>query len=161
MIRLNRDTIIAVVVLAFCGATFLQTLTVKKTVYESIGSEVWPQIVLAIFTVLTMVYLWQSVRAGPDATTGRRFSPIAFVVKYQNAFWCYAMFLVFLLLLPGLGMLLDGALFVFLTLTAIGNRKPRDLVLHAAIAIGAVGFMWTVFTFAIRVILPVGEWTNI
>ena len=139
----------------------MQTLAVKKTVYESIGSEVWPQIVLAIFTALTLVYLGQSIRAGPDAATGRRFGLRDFVVKYQNAMWCYAMFLVFLILLPYFGMLLDGVLFVFLTLTAIGNRKPRDLLLHAAIAIGAVGVMWSIFTFALRVILPEGELINI
>ncbi|MDH5750395.1 MAG: hypothetical protein OEY85_13885, partial [Rhodospirillales bacterium] len=108
----------------------MQTLTIEKTVYESIGSEVWPQVVLAIFTALTLVYLGQSVRTGTDVTTGKGFSPRGFFFKYQNAMWCYAMFLMFLLLLPYLGMLVDGVLFVFLTLTAIGNRKPRDLVLH-------------------------------
>ncbi len=54
-------------------------------------------------------------------------------------------------------MLLAGIAFVFLTLTAVGTRDPRSLALHVAVAVGAVGLMWGIFTFALGVILPEGE----
>jgi hypothetical protein len=153
----NRDTVIAIILLLFCGVAFYQTLQIRKTSYGSMGSEVWPQAILAILLVLTLIYLAQSVRSPSGARIGGGDGLRGFVIKYQNALWCYALFTVFVLSLPKLGMLLAGVAFVFLTLTAIGNRDPRSLVLHVAVAVGAVGFMWSVFTFALRVILPEGE----
>ncbi|MGY9014836.1 MAG: hypothetical protein ACKVG9_06025, partial [Rhodospirillales bacterium] len=46
--------------------------------------------------------------------------------------------------------------FVFLTLTALGERTPRSLGIHAAIAIISITFMWSVFTFGLKVFLPQG-----
>jgi predicted membrane-bound spermidine synthase len=62
------------------------------------------------------------------------------------------------MVIPYLGMLVGGMLFVFLLLSALGGWRP--ILLHAAIALISVGGMWTLFTFALRVILPRGEWTG-
>ena len=156
----NRDTVIAIVLLLFCGVGYYETLQIRKTSYGSMGSEVWPQAILAILAVLTLIYLAQSVRSTTGVRIGGGDGLRGFVIKYQNALWCYALFTVFVYFLPYLGMLIGGVLFVFLTLTAIGNRDPRSLALHVAVAVGAVGFMWAVFTFALRVILPEGEILN-
>jgi hypothetical protein len=153
----NRDTVIAIVLLLFCGVGYYETLQIRKTSYGSMGSEVWPQAILAILTVLTLIYLAQSVRSTTGVRLGGGDGLRGFVIKYQNALWCYALFTVFVYSLPTLGMLLAGIAFVFLTLTAVGNRDPRSLALHVAVAVGAVGFMWGIFTFALRVILPEGE----
>ncbi len=153
----NRDTVIAIILLLFCGVGYYQTLQIRKTSYGSMGSEVWPQAILAILAVLTLIYLAQSVRSTTGVRLGGGDGLRGFVIKYQNALWCYALFTVFVYSLPTLGMLLAGIAFVFLTLTAIGNRDPRSLALHVAVAVGAVGFMWGIFTFALRVILPEGE----
>lgn len=153
----NRDTVIAIVLLLFCGAGYYETLQIRKTSYGSMGSEVWPQAILAILAVLTLIYLAQSVRSTTGVRLGGGDGLRGFVIKYQNALWCYALFTVFVFSLPKLGMLLAGIAFVFLTLTAVGNRDPRSLALHVAVAVGAVGFMWGIFTFALRVILPEGE----
>ncbi len=64
----NRDTVIAIILLLFCGVGYYQTLQIRKTSYGSMGSEVWPQAILAILAVLTLIYLAQSVRS----TTGVR-----------------------------------------------------------------------------------------
>jgi putative tricarboxylic transport membrane protein len=53
--------------------------------------------------------------------------------------------------------LLGGVLFVFGTLTALGRRDGRGLIVHAAIALGTIGFMWGVFTYGLHVMLPQGE----
>lgn len=153
----NRDTVVAIVILLFCGATYAETLRIRETFYGSMGSEVWPQAVLALITALTLIYLAQSLRAEAEARLGAGGGIRGFLAKYRNAFWCYALFTAFLLTLNTLGMLLGGVLFVFLTLTAIGNRDTRSLALHGAVAVGTVGFMWAIFTFALRVILPEGE----
>ena len=77
--------------------------------------------------------------------------------RYQNALWCYVLFAGFLLSLKYLGMLIGGSLFVFLTLTVLGERSLRAHLRHAAIAVASIAFMWSVFTFGLNVILPQGE----
>ena len=71
--------------------------------------------------------------------------------------WVFALFLVYLLTLPVLGMLLGGTAFVFLLLCALGGWHSRALAVHAIIAVVAVGGMWSLFTYGLGVILPQGE----
>ena len=59
--------------------------------------------------------------------------------------------------MPLLGMLIGGLLFVFLMLSVLGGMAPRQMALHAVIAVAAVGVMWSIFTFGLGVFLPEGE----
>ena len=54
-------------------------------------------------------------------------------------------------------MLIGGVMFVFLLLTVLGDRTPRAHLIHAAVATVSIAFMWSVFTFGLKVILPQGE----
>ena len=106
-------------------------------------------------TVFSLALLAQAVGRGRAAVERPEGSWIA---RYRNALWCYGLFALFLISLPYLGMLVGGALFVFACLTALGAPGWRSVPLHAAIAVVSVGAMWAVFTFALRVFLPEGEW---
>ncbi len=154
MRRLNRDTIVAVILLLFCGVLFAASLRIEETTYATIGAEVWPQLILALLFILSLIYLFQSVRAAPPAAATE--ARPGFLARYRNAIWCYALFLAFLLTLDIFGMLLGGILFVFAALTVLGERTPRTIALHAAVAVVSVGAMWAIFTYALRVILPEG-----
>ena len=76
--------------------------------------------------------------------------------RHWNAFWCFLLFAVSLLLLNTLGMLLSSGLFIFLTLTFLGFRTLRDHAVHLAIAAVSVGVIWLVFAYALNVFLPQG-----
>lgn len=154
MSRLNRDTIVAVFLLLFCGVFIAASLRIEETTYATIGADVWPQLILGLLFVLSTVYLFQSVRLPPESAGNRERR--GFLARYRNAIWCYGLFLVFLLTLDILGMLLGGILFVFAALTALGERTPRTIAIHAAVAVVSVGAMWAIFTLALRVILPQG-----
>ncbi len=154
MRRLNRDTVVAVFLLLFCGVFFAASLRVEQTTYATIGAEVWPQLIITLLFVLSAVYLFQSVRQ-PSRSPDKTPRP-GFLARYRNAIWCYGLFLAFLLTLDIFGMLLGGVLFVFAALTALGERTPRTIAIHAAVAIVSVGAMWAIFTYALRVILPQG-----
>ena len=154
--RLNRDTYVALFLLFACGVFFWATLQVEDMGYGTIGSEVWPQLILAVLFALTLGYLFQSLRKQQEQPLfegGVR----GFLRRYRNALWCYALFFLFLITLPWLGMLLGGILFVFLALTVLGERTPRAVGIHALIAVGSITAMWAIFTFGLRVILPEGE----
>lgn len=153
MSAINRDTVVAVFLLLLCGAFYAASFRIEETTYATIGAEVWPRLLLAILFVLSLIYLFQSVRQGAPAARG---PDGGFVARYRNAIMLYGLFLAFLITLDFLGMLVGGIAFVFLALTVVGERTPRNLAIHAVVAVVSVGAMWSIFTFALRVILPEG-----
>lgn len=159
-LRINREAFIAVLLLLFSGVFYASTYTIRATSYATIGSEVWPRIVIVVLSVFTAVHLIASLRrTTPEA--GNETQPSSggiagFYATYRNPIWCFVVFAAFLWTLPYLGMLIGGVLFVFTLLTVLGDRDVKSLALHAVIAIGTVGAMWAVFTYALHVILPEG-----
>lgn len=158
--RISQDTVTAIVLLLLCGGFWAATYQVPDMGYQTMGSVVWPRIILAVLAIMSLIYLVTSLRTGPDQRAeqdaGRKSGIVGWFRHHRNPIICFALFFLFLVTLPLLGMLLGGVAFVFLLLTILGDRSPRAIVLHAAIAIAMVGAMWSVFTFALRVILPAG-----
>lgn len=150
---INRDTVIAVFLLLLCGVFYAASFGIEQTSYGTIGADVWPRLILGVLFVLSSIYLFQSIRMGAGDEVKRE---VGFVARYRNAMMCYGLFLVFLLTLEFMGMLLGGIAFVFLALTVLGDRTPKQLAIHAVVSVVSVGAMWAIFTFALRVILPEG-----
>jgi hypothetical protein len=155
--RLNRDVYIAVFLLMLCGVFTHATYDIREIDYGILTPAAWPRIILVALTVLSLIYLVQSLRRGAPVESREVFSIRAVLEKYRNPLWCYGLFLLFLLTLDYLGMLIGGVLFVFCLLTAIGGASTRNLVKHALIAIVMIGAMWALFTYALGVIFPQGE----
>jgi predicted membrane-bound spermidine synthase len=65
--------------------------------------------------------------------------------------------LAYLVTLPYLGSLIGGLAFVFTLMSVLGGWSPRNLALHALLAVVTVGGMWCIFTFGLGVLLPPGE----
>ncbi len=157
MRRPNRDTASALVLLVACGAFFWASSRIRDMGFETLGAEVWPRIILALLTALSVIYLLRSLTRAPAAAPERSPGFVGWLEHYRNVIVCFALFGAFLLTLPYLGMLIGGIAFVFLTLTLLAPLTTRNLVVHALIAVLAVGAMWAVFTFGLNVILPEGR----
>lgn len=156
MKRLNRDSVIAVLLLLFCGLLFRQTFFVRKVPFSIMGSEVWPRFILIVLFFLLALYLFKSLITPSTSDLSER--PLkVWIEMYRNPLWCFGMFFLFLISLPYLGMLISGILFVFITQTIIGSRDKRSLMLHGLVAIGAVGSMWAIFRFGLGVVMPAGS----
>jgi putative tricarboxylic transport membrane protein len=158
-LRINREAVVAAALLLLSGVFYAATFTIRRTSYATIGSDLWPRIVILVLAAFTVVHLITSLRQrAPEGGETRPSTGglAGFYTTYRNPIWCFVIFALFLLTLPYLGMLIGGVLFVFVMLTALGDRDVRSLALHAAIALGTVGAMWAVFTFALHVILPQG-----
>jgi len=153
MKTVNRDALIAVLLLLFCGATFWETYNIKTFPSAAMDANVWPRLIVATLAVLCAIYLIQSLRR-PERVevVGVR----ALIGTYVNAIWCFALFALFLLTLEWLGILIGGFLFVFLCLTALGNRAPRDHLTHAVTALITIALTWVVFSYGLGVFLPQG-----
>jgi hypothetical protein len=160
MTRVNRDTVIATFLLLACAVLAAASFDIREPDYGQLSPATWPRVVVGILTLLSMIYLVQSVRRGvPEPAEGEAASGgiAGFIAYWRNVFWCFALFLAYLLTMPYLGMLIGGLAFVFLLLNALGGWQPRQLALHAVIALVTVGGMWALFTFGLRVLLPPGE----
>lgn len=157
---INRDTIIAIFLLVVCGGLAWASLDIREPDYGQLSPATWPRMIVGVFGFLSLIYLVQSLRQGPDAPPG----PDAprgvggFFGYWRNVIWCFVLFGVYILAVPWVGMLLAGVAFVFLLLTALGGFRPA--ILHAAVALVVVGGMWAFFTYGLNVRLPRGEWTG-
>ena len=157
MSRLNRDVYIAIFLLLLCAAFLTASLHIREIDYGILTPAAWPQIILVALSILSLIYLVQSLRRGAPPGDTTPVSIKGVLEKYHNPLWCYGLFLLFLLTLDYLGMLIGGVLFVFCLLTAIGEVTKRNLIIHALIAIIMIGAMWALFTYALGVIFPQGE----
>ena len=156
MARLNRDTLVSLLLLVFCGVMISASLEIEDTSYGTMQSSVWPQAVLGILTVFCLAMFGQSVLK-PAVAKPESSAASDGIGRYRNAITVYILFFLFLVTMPYLGMLLGGVGFVFLALTLLGEPELKRVPLHLAIAVGMVGLMWTIFTFGLGVLLPDGE----
>lgn len=155
----RRDTIAALVLLAFTGAAFWLSFDIQTRNDGTMRASVWPQTILSVMMVLGVVYLVQSLRGTLVESVADGDRPVVagnWLQRYKNPILCLLLYFAFLATLPVLGVLIGGILLVFLTMTLIGGAGPRELVTHALVAAATIGGMWAIFTFALRVILPEG-----
>jgi len=158
MSSVNRDTVVAIVLLAFSGAAFWATFDIQTRDDGIMHATVWPRGILILTAAFSLTYLVRSLRAEKESKPGAgERGLLAWLTYYRNPIGCFVLYFLFLATLPYLGMLIGGVLLVFLILCLLGGFERQRLLLHAAIAVVAIGGMWAVFTFALRVILPAGE----
>lgn len=156
MKSLNKDAVIAVLLFVIAALFFWETYSIPTFEYASIGSEVWPRVILVPIFVLCAVYFFQSLKK--EKSTEKKIAGVGdFFRTYRNPILSFLVFFVFLWTLDYLGMLIGGSLLVFALLTVLGHRTPKALLLHLVIAVVSVGAVWSLFTFALQVYLPEGE----
>ncbi len=169
---LSQDVISAIVLLVICGILWHASLDIREPDYGQLSPATWPRIIIGVLTLLSLIFLVQSIRAtsnptSDDTTTTSFDSPLPssrgheggiknFYLYWRNVIWCFSLFGLYLYTMPWLGMLIGALLFVFLLLNTLGGWTPRNLLIHAAIALATVGSMWSLFTYGLGVILPSG-----
>ena len=157
--QLNRDVFAAIFLLVLCGAFLNASFDIDPPLFDQMSSALWPRIILVPLTLLSLVYLARSL-LGQVTEVASHGGPAAWFTHYRNPIMSFGLFLVFLLTLPVLGMLIGGVFFVFSMLTVIGGWAPRQIFMHATIAIISVSAMWAIFTFGLGVFLPTGMIAN-
>ncbi|MFQ5765109.1 MAG: tripartite tricarboxylate transporter TctB family protein, partial [Rhodospirillales bacterium] len=160
MPRLNRDAVIAVVLLLFCGVLFWSSFDIRQPDYGVLMPSTWPRVIIGVLSFLSLIYLIQSLRGDPEVVTTvkseREPGFRSWINYWRNPLWCFFLFFLYLLSLPVLGMLIGGITFVFVLQGVLGGWERKNLVLHAVVAVLAVGGMWSLFTFGLGVLLPPG-----
>ncbi|MGI9488183.1 MAG: tripartite tricarboxylate transporter TctB family protein [Geminicoccaceae bacterium] len=168
--RLNRDTVVAIFLLLISGVLMIASFDIREPDYGQLSPAAWPRVIVVALGILSLLYLIQSLAGTPAGgdlpeTSDTTKSPkgkvepagaAGFFGYWRNVIWCFVLFLGYLLALPYVGMLIGGVTFAFLLMSALGGWAPRQLALHAVIAVVAVGGMWALFTFGLKVPLPAG-----
>ena len=158
MIRVNRDTVIAIVLVVFTSAAFWTTFDINTRDDGIMQATVWPRVILAFMTVLSLIYLVRSLRGASETGELADEPGVAgWFRHYRNPLSSFALYFAFLATLPFFGVLIGGVLLVFLLLGLLGGFERRKLLTHTVIAVVSIGGMWAIFTFALNVILPAGE----
>lgn len=156
--NINKDTIVAIFLLLFCGIMINNSFEIEDPGYQGMKASFWPTVILCLLSIMCLVMLIKSVVYKTDNNLDaidENTSNIFF--KFKNALICFFMFVLFLTFLDYLGMLIGGILFVFGLLTFLGGTSPKKLFNHFIISIITIGIMWSIFTFGLKVILPEGE----
>ena len=149
--------IIAVFLLCFCGSMINDASNIRELGCEGMKADAWPRVVLWMLVVMSSVMLGKSyIQFKTDGHKDNNIFKVNFL-KFKNALICFGMFIFFLSTLDYLGMLLGGIVFVFGLLTFLGGFSINLIIKHLMISILSIGFMWMVFTFGLRVMLPEGE----
>jgi putative tricarboxylic transport membrane protein len=154
--RITRDAAVGIALLLICGTFLSATLGMEKPDFGQMPPALWPRIILIPLTLLSLTFLVRAVMR-PDLRGPDRGGLKGWLLYYRTPLACFAMFFMFLVSMPVLGMLIGGILFVFFMLNFLGGWTLKKLALHGAVSIVAVGAMWSVFTFALGVLLPRGE----
>ena len=155
---INKDTIVAIFLLLFCGIMINSSFDIEDPGYQGMKASFWPTIVLCLLSVMSLVMLIKSIAViTNDNINSDNSNPQNLFLKFKNASICFLMFVLFLAFLDYLGMLIGGVLFVFGLLTMLGGFELKKIINHFIISIITIGIMWSIFTFGLKVILPEGE----
>ncbi len=162
---LNRDTIISIALMVFCGFLIWAGQHIRDPQFGELPPAAWPQGVSYVLTAFVLIYFLQSIMVKtPQADGGediggesRAEGMKGWLQHYRNPIACFTLYFLFLNALPYLGTLIGGTLLVFLLLSVLGGISSKKIVLHAFVAVISVGAMWSLFTFGLRVLLPRGE----
>lgn len=171
---LSRDVVSAMVLLVICGILWNASLDIREPDYGQLSPATWPRIIIGVLTLLSLIYLVQSLRTARDPQAAPAADDITsldsaqaagvereagiggFYRYWRNVIWCFVLFGLYLYSMPWLGMLIGALLFVFLLLNTLGGWSARNVLVHAAIALATVGTMWSLFTYGLGVLLPSG-----
>jgi len=165
MRSLDRDTIVSILLLLFCGFLIWAGTLIRDPQFGELPPAAWPQGVSYVLTAFCLIYFLQNIlrsRSTPEAQSAdtaieKPTGLLGWLKHFGNPIACFALYFVFLITLPYLGTLIGGSLLVFSLLSLLGGIAPRQMVSHALIAVISVGAMWSIFTFGLRVLLPRGE----
>jgi len=165
MNRINRDTIVAIILLLLVGFFAYSSFAIKTPVFERLapgqmGPGFWPRIILTGLAIMGLIYLFQSI-VNPPPPGEKRGGLIGWYRHYKNPIWCFAVFAAFLTIIPVLGMLIAGIIFVFSLMTMLGPKDGLAVKRHVLTTFGTVGGMWFIFACLLEVQLPKGQLTSV
>ena len=161
---LGRDGIAGLICLGLSIALLVMTRGLPQSALVPIGPDFYPRIVLVIMAALSVMLIaadvWSRWRSGGTVSAPAAAAPEK--RNYRLVVVTFAVFAVYVLLLPFLGFRI--ATFLFIAALQVVLEQPRGwrrwvIVITAALATVIVTYL--AFEVYLSVLLPRGRWTGI
>ncbi|MBM7570035.1 tripartite tricarboxylate transporter TctB family protein [Aquibacillus albus] len=149
-----QDRIFGISVLIFCLIMFMETFNfAEKTPWQIAGPAVFPRFIIAVIAVVTLVLLIKSFLQKSDRTSS--FSWETFINKYGKTIILFALFGVYVVLLPILSFIIATLLFLIVGQAVLmGLKKPKTIVLNLSISVIMTFSVYLIFTHLLNIWLP-------
>jgi putative tricarboxylic transport membrane protein len=151
----NRNTIAGLICLALAVWLFSLTFGLPQSPFVPIGPEFYPRIVLGVTAALAIAVAVEGVVAAgrEEAPKARR--------NYRLVGLSFAVFFLYVVLLPPLGFRIATALFVAVLQAVIEPpAQARQWARVAVVAVLTSAATYLVFEHYLAVLLPRGAWTQ-
>jgi putative tricarboxylic transport membrane protein len=161
---LGRDGVAGIICLGLSIALLVLTRGLPQSAMVPVGPDFYPRIVLSIMAVLSVMLIAADVLSHWRSRRGATSAGVTAVADHRNyrlVAVTFAVFAVYVLLLPYLGFRIATFLFVAALQVVLG--KPQglrrwSLVITAALATVIVTYL--AFEIYLSVLLPRGRWTG-
>ena len=89
---INKDTIVAIFLLLFCGIMINGSFDIEDPGYQGMKASFWPTIVLCLLSIMSLVMLVKSMMASTDSNLNSENTNSQNVfLKFKNASICFLM----------------------------------------------------------------------
>ena len=155
--RVTGDTVAGLVSLVASVVLFWIAGDLPKSALVPIGPDFYPRIALGVTALLSAVLVIEGILAGlrpPERAAGAR-------PNYRLVVETFAVFFLYVGLLPGLGFRIATFLFVVVLQAVIEPPRSRGRwVTILVVALVTMLVTYVVFERYLSVLLPRGRWTN-
>lgn len=160
MLTLTKDRALALAMLAISGILLAETRNIAPpTSWQPYGSALFPQILLGIIAVLSLLLLLRSFLMPSEVAKGEtdrpRRSPAAWVRHNAIVLSLFGLFGLYALLLPLIGYLPATLGFLVTSLALLlGIDTRRKWIINLAVSCTIAPLVYVIFRFVLNVWLP-------
>lgn len=154
---MGRDGWIGLGLLAFSGWLYSSLGQIPANPLVPIGPAFYPRFLLLLIVLLSLVLVIQNLL--PRQEKKREKAPLGlWLGTYRPTLLTFAVFFLYVLLLPKLGYLLSTLLFVTVLHWLLGGTLWRRLPGSLFLGIATALVTYAIFELYLRVFLPPGTW---
>ncbi|MDW7747413.1 tripartite tricarboxylate transporter TctB family protein [Halomonas sp.] len=160
MLTLTKDRALALAMLAISGILLAETRNIAPpTSWQPYGSALFPQILLGIIALLSLLLLLRSFLIPSETPKGEpdrpRRSPTAWVRHNAIVLSLFGLFGLYALLLPLVGYLPATLAFLVASLALLlGIDTRRKWIINLAVSCTLAPLVYVIFRFVLNVWLP-------
>lgn len=149
---MGRDGVVGLVLVAFSGVFFWQTLGLPAPAFLPLGPAFYPRLILALLAGLGLGLVGLDIAATRRAAATR---PAA--ADYRAVLITFGVFTAYILVLPLVGYRVATFLFVAGMQAALKPPRPSDLPLLLLVALVTTGLTYYAFEVYLQILLPRGR----
>ncbi|HEX6922207.1 MAG TPA: tripartite tricarboxylate transporter TctB family protein [Bacillales bacterium] len=156
MVKAKRDCINAVLILAFCGVAYYETLAIPSPVMRKTGAAFFPEIVLPVLALLGLCLLINSIiRMKKEPNEKLNFSFQKLFVDNKKVLSTFIIFGIYVLALSYIGYFISTILFLLSMYLLLVKKKEKVWMVSLGYIILTL-IVYFVFKKILLVFLPTG-----